>query len=88
METKEFIKFNIRFEKVKETRIYRTYLNFAEVAAYIGGILKVLMIFFATISGYISLNEYNLELANDVFKFNFDSNNSTNKKNNKNENNI
>lgn len=44
---KTFLEFNIRFEKVKETKIYREYLNLAEVLANVGGVLKVLtMVFF------------------------------------------
>lgn len=55
LKTGEFLQFNLRHEKVKETHIYRTYLNLAQVAANIGGILKILMIVFAAVSGYMSL---------------------------------
>lgn len=82
MDSGEFLKFSIRFDKVKETRIYRKYTNFAQVAANIGGILKILLIFFASISGYISLNQYYLKLANEVFKFEYNNKNQKDKEKN------
>lgn len=54
-------------EKVKETKIYRTYLNAAEVIANVGGILKVLMMFFMVTSILISRQIFNLKLINDLF---------------------
>lgn len=41
----EFCNFNIRLEKVKEKKIYRNYLNLAQVIANIGGVLKILTLF-------------------------------------------
>lgn len=55
MKNGNFLQFDIRLNKVKETHIYRNYLNLAQVAANIGGILKLLMIIFAFLSGYLSL---------------------------------
>lgn len=44
------IKIGFRLEKVKETKIFRTYLNLAEVMANVGGILKAFLVFFVIVS--------------------------------------
>lgn len=73
------MKFSIKLEKVKEIKVFRVYLNIAEVLANVGGILKVLMIGFMVSAMFISKQMYNLNLVNDIFIF--EENTSTNNNN-------
>lgn len=77
----DFLRFSLRLEKIKETKIYRTYLNLAVVIANIGGILKVISMVFLFISMLVSTQLLNLKLINDTFLFEGDVSMSTNEKN-------
>lgn len=70
---------------MKYTKLFRTYLNIAQVLANIGGVLKVVMITFMIVSEFVSHRYYNLDVVNSLFKFHVhEDKNEKDKKNNKN----